>query len=318
MATQWLRRACLLAAGTSMLVLASCGGGTVVSQLAPTRIVAFGDGMADLGQNVSGRRFTVNDGSVNNWTQQVAGAFNVSLAPAKSGGTSFATGNARVDDTPGAGGDTTAPSLAQQITDFRAVSSFAPNDIVLVSAGTSDVIVQAQAAIAGAQTREQMLAAVGRAGTQLGAQVRRIVDGGATHVAVAGSYNLGRSAWAKQTSQQTLLEDASREFNTKFLVSVVDLGEKVLYIDAAQQFNIYEGNPGSFSLTDVTNPVCTSVDAGEGIGTGTGQVDSSECTTATVSSANYDAFMFADRVYPTPRIHRLFGEHAAGRIRERW
>ncbi|HEX7888838.1 MAG TPA: SGNH/GDSL hydrolase family protein [Ramlibacter sp.] len=318
MATQWLRRACLLAAGASMLVLASCGGGTVVSQLAPTRIVAFGDGMADLGQNASGQRFTVNDGSVNNWTQHVAVRFGVALGPAKGGGTSYAMGNARVTGTPGAGGDAAALPVAQQIDAFRAVSSFGPNDLVLVSAGTSDVIVQAQAAITGTQTREQMLLAVGQAGTQLGAQVRRLVDAGAAHVVVAGSYNLARSAWAKQTGQQSLLEAASLEFNTKFLVSVVDLGARVLYLDAAQQFNLYESNPASFNLTDATNPVCNSVDAGEGIGTGVGQVDSSECTTATLTSTSYDSFLFADRVYPTPRGHRLFGEHAAGRIRERW
>jgi phospholipase/lecithinase/hemolysin len=320
MATQWLRRAWLLAAGASMLVLASCGGGSVVSQLSPTRIIAFGDASADIGQNTSagGQRFTVNDGSVNNWTQQVAVSFGLAIAPARTGGTSYATGNARITGTPGAGGDTLATPVSQQIDQFLAASSFGANDLVLVSAGNSDVIVQAQAAITGAQTQAQMLTAVGQAGTDLGNQVRRIVNAGASHVVVAGSYNLGRSPWAKQTGQAGLLEAASLEFNNKFLLAVVDLGDRVLYVDAAQQFNLYESNPAAYALNNVTDPVCTSVDAGEGIGTGSGQVDSSECNTGTVSSVNYDTFLYADRVYPTPRPQRLFGEHAFGRIRDRW
>src|SRR5687768_12283282 len=107
MATQWLRRVWLLAAGASVLLLAACGG-EVESQLAPTRVIVFGDAMADVGQNATGRRYTVNDGSVNNWTHYLAQAYGQSLTPARSGGSSYATGNARVAAKPGAGGDATA------------------------------------------------------------------------------------------------------------------------------------------------------------------------------------------------------------------
>lgn len=315
MATQWLRRAWLLAASASFL-LAACGGGTE-SQFAPNRVVAFGDGMTDIGQNASGRRYTVNDGSVNNWTLRVADLYRVSLAPARNGGLSYATGNARVQAKPGAGGDTAAPTLAEQIDSFLAGNRFTGSDLVLVGAGTSDLIVQARAAIEGTQTRAQMLTAVGQAGTALGAQVRRIVQAGATHVVVVGPYNLGRSAWAKQTGQATLLQDASVEFNDRFKLAAADLGATVLYVDAAQQFNLYESNPGGYGLGNVSDPVCTSVDPGEGIGTGTGQVDSSDCTSGTVR-ADPAGYLFADRVYPTPVVHRIFGDFAHSRIRDRW
>lgn len=318
MATQWLRRAWLAAASASVLLLAACGGGDVESELKPSRIIAFGDAMADVGQNASGRRYTVNDGDVNNWTQYVANAYGSSVAPVRTGGLSYATGNARVAARPGAGGDNTAPTVTEQIDAFLAANSFGTSDLVLVSAGTSDVIVQVRAVLDSAQSQSQMLDALNQAGRDLGAQVRRLVNAGARHVVVAGPYNLGRSPWAKQTGQASLMEAASSKFNTGFLLAVVDLGERVLYVDAAQQFNVYEANPGNHSIANDDDPVCTSVDAGEGIGTGTGQVNSLNCTTATVGGNDYTTFLFADRVYPTPRGHRLFGEHAYDRLRQRW
>jgi outer membrane lipase/esterase len=314
MATQWLRRAWLLAASASALLLAACGGGSIDSQLSPSRIVAFGDGMADLGQ--AGARYTVNDGSVNNWTLYLANSFGMSLAASGAGGQSYATGNARVTAKPDAAGSSSTPTVTEQIDTFLAASKPAANDLILVNGGTSDVIVQGQAVITGAQTQEQMLANVGQAGRELAAQVRRLVNAGAEHVVVVGPYNLGRSPWASQVSQGALLETASGRFNEQLLVSLVDLGAKVLYVDAALYFNLLTASSGEIS--NKVTPVCNSVDSGAGIGTGTGQVNSLLCTTGTLVDTNYAAYVFADRVYPTPRAHQLFGEYARSRIRERW
>jgi phospholipase/lecithinase/hemolysin len=318
MATQWLRRGWLLAACASALVLAACGGGSIVSQLSPKRIVAFGDAMGDLGQNGAGR-YTVNDGTLNNWTAFVASGFGVALTPTSAGGTSYAIGNARVTATTDAAGNTGTPSVEQQITTFLGTNPTPDeNDLILLSAGTSDVIVQAQAALAGTQTRDQMVAATGQAGRELAAQVRRLTDRGFKHVVVVGPYNLGRSPWAVALNQAALLEAASSRFNDQLLVSLVDLGAKVLYVDAALQFNLYTANPGSYDLKNASTPVCTSVDSGAGIGTGAGQVNSRLCTISTLAAGNYAEFLFADRVYPTPRGHQLFGDYALSRIKERW
>jgi phospholipase/lecithinase/hemolysin len=163
-----------------------------------------------------------------------------------------------------------------------------------------------------------MLANLGVAGRELATQVRRLTDKGYSHVVVVGTYNLGRSPWAIGLEQSSLLEAASSRFNDQLLVSMVDLGAKVLYVDAALQFNLYTANAGSYTLSNVTTPVCTSIDPGPGIGTGAGQIDSSECTTSTVASSNYGQYLFADRVYPTPRGHQLFGDNVQARIRERF
>jgi outer membrane lipase/esterase len=93
----------------------------------------------------------------------------------------------------------------------------------------------------------------------------------------------------------------------------------VLYLDAALLFNLMTSNPSSFDLSNVTEAVCTSIDPGPGIGTGAGQPNSALCTPATLlPGADYNRYVFADRVYPTPLAHRKFGEFAFARIRDRF
>lgn len=323
MARQWLRRALLGAAAASALVLAACGGGEIESQLQPTRVIAFGDATADVGQTSSSAataaRFTINDSTVNVWAQQVAWRFGVDLTPAVAGGNGYATGNARVALKPDAAGNAATPTVAEQIDVFLATKSFTANDLVLVGAGTSDVIANASAYIAGTLTSDQMLANVGQAGRDLGAQVRRLVNSGARQVAVVGPYNLSKSPWALQTNQGTALGNATAKFNEEFLVSVVDLGANVLYVDAAFYFNLVTAVPSAYGYDNGTTPACTSVDPGAGIGTGTGQVSSKLCTNSTlVSGINPLLYLFADRVYMTPTANRAFGDWAYEKIHERW
>lgn len=317
MSCVWMRRALLAMAGACALVLAACGSGTIESQLRPSRIVSFGDGFADLGQ--TGSRYTVNDGGLDIWTQQVALSFGLELAPAAGGGTSFATGNARVLRKPDAAGNGATPTVAEQIDAFLARGPIGANDLLLVNAGTADVIAEVASLTSGAQTRDQMVAQLGQAGRDLAAQVRRLVDAGAPHVVVVGAYDLGRSPWAHRTAQEQLLADASGRFNAQALVSMVDLGQHVLYVDAPLVFNLMVAEPGAYSMKNSTDPVCTSVDPGAGIGIGAGQLNSARCTTATLlSGADYSQYVFADLVYPTPSAHRHFGEYAYSRIRQRW
>jgi phospholipase/lecithinase/hemolysin len=102
-------------------------------------------------------------------------------------------------------------------------------------------------------------------------------------------------------------------------VGLVDYGGSALYIDSALYFNLSTSSPASYGITDVTHEVCTSVDPGAGIGTGTGQVNSNLCTTATLLPvADASTYMFADRIYPTPKGQQLFGDYAVTRIHDRW
>lgn len=318
MAGNWLRRSLLLAAGAATLALAGCGSGSIESEFVPTRIVAFGDSFADLGQ--SGTRYTLKDGINDIWTQQVAASYGRTLTTASAGGFSYATANARVAVKPDAVGNAATPTVEDQITTFLARNTLSASaDLVLLSAGTADIVAEIAKVNAGTQTSDAAIANIRAAGRALGAQVRRLVTAGAQHVAVAGVYDLGKSPWALQTGQASLLNAAASKFNEDLLVSLVDLGASVLYVDTALHFNLEIASPESYSLNNATDIACTSVDPGVGIGTGTGQVSSGLCTTSTVlAGINPVTYLFADRLYPTAQGHRLFGDYAYSRLRLRW
>jgi outer membrane lipase/esterase len=320
MASQWLRCGRWLGACLAATFLAACGSSTIESQLKPQRMIVFGDAMADAGQN--GSRYTINDGTVNIWPQVVSTSLLLDTKPSSTGGLNYATGNARVLNKPDAAGRTATFTVKEQIDAFLAADTFGANDLVLVNAGTSDLIVQGMALVAGAQDRAQMVANASQTGRDLAAQVRRIVEAGGKHVVVVGPYNLSRSPWGQQVvALQEPLSEAAGRFNEQLLVSMVDLGANVLYIDVAFYFNLLTGSPASYALSNVTVPICTSGDPGPGIGTGAGHVNSNLCTTTQLSSdpaQTADVSLFADRIYPTPRGHRLFGDYAYTRIRERW
>ena len=89
------RRGFLMLAGAGAAVaLAGCGSGSVVSAIKPKRFYVVGDGFSDVGQ--TGAVATVNDGSLI-WIQQLAARYDLTVAPAASGGTGYAQVYARID-----------------------------------------------------------------------------------------------------------------------------------------------------------------------------------------------------------------------------
>ncbi len=317
MAANWMRRTVVVAACASAALLAACGSSTIESGLTPERFIAFGDAFSDVGQK--GASYTVNDGSISNWTQQIASRYGKTIAPAASGGLSYAAGNARISAKPDVAGDATTLTITEQIDRFLASGSFGDNDVVFVNAGPSEVIAGMAAVRAGTLTPADMVAEARKAGQELAAQVRRLVTAGAKQVVVTGTYDLGKTPWATAINEVALLSDASSRFNEDLLVNMVDLGANVLYIDTAYYVNLYVDFPDSYGFENSTGPVCTSVDTGNGIGIGTGQVNSALCNTSTLlPGANHNRYVFADAVYMTPSAHRQLGDYAYDRLRYRW
>ncbi len=312
----------ILLAGAAALVLASCGGGSsVVSDFHPTRLVVFGDAMADLklGASPSGSgRYTVNgDNTVNNWVLQLASYY--SLTPASAN--VKAEAHARVaTSTDAAGGSAT--TVRAQVTSFLGASTLSANDLVVVSAGTSDLISEGYSAITANTTAAENTAAsnVRQAARDLATDIRRLVSNGARRVLVLSPYNLGKTPWATAVSKTTLLENLSREFYDELVVQIADLNENVLVVDARLQMNSLVAST-SYNATTLA---CTTATTGsaQGIGTGLLQVDSSLCSAAVsgnlAGSYNASTFLFADRVYPTPLAHRSLGDYARDKLRTRW
>lgn len=317
MAANWMRRSLMVAACASAALLAACGSSTTESAISPQRMIAFGDGMSDVGQK--GTRYTVNDGSVNNWTLQVASGYGKTLTASSAGVKSYAAGNARIVAKPDAAGSNTTLTVKEQIDSFLASNTFTGDDLVMINGGISDVIANMAAVNAGTMTTEQMITASRQAGTDFAAQIRRLVNAGAKYVVVAGTYDLSKTPWATDIGRTTVLNSASSAFNEGLLVGIVDLGANVLYVDLAYYVNLYTSSPSAYGFENATKAVCTSVDATDGIGIGAGKVNSALCTTSTLlASANQDKYAFADSVYLTPSAQRQFGTYAYDRLRSRW
>ena len=294
------RRAFLALACAPAALLAACGSSTIESALKPSRLLSVGDSFSDLGQGSSLKRYTVNDSSVNIWTDQVAASYSLPLVAKVSGGWSYAQGGARVSSA-----DTTdgVPSIEAQITSLLADTTFGTNDVVLVNAGLDEVVAQVTALGISTQTTTNVKAA----GTALGTQVKRLVAAGAKYVVVVGLYNLGHSPWAVTLAQTSALTTLSNQFNEAFLVSTVDLGAHMLYVeDVAYYLNLVYNSPGSYSLSNVTSKACTTTDA-------------STCTTSTIASGlDITTTVFADAVHLTPIVNRLVGSYAYTKLIGRW
>lgn len=319
MTQSFLRRTLAAATACAALVLLSaCGSSSTESAFTPERVVSFGDAFSDLGQ--TGGKYTVNDGNVSHWLDQVSQRFERPIAATAAGGLGYGTASARVTRKPDPAGSDTVPTVTEQIDRFLATQTVNGNDLVILGGGIADIVAEEKALLAGSQTEAQMMENLGQAGRELAAQARRLVAAGVRHVVVVGALNVGFTPWAGEEGPRTRrLTDASLTFNEQFLVAAVDLGANVLYVDALYYFNLLSTEPGDFDLSNAAVPVCTSVDPGPGIGIGDGQVNSSLCNTSTLlAGVDYNRYAYADALYPAPRAHRLFGDYAYDRIRNRW
>jgi outer membrane lipase/esterase len=300
-----------IAAVAATALLAGCGSGSVFSSLTPARMVVMGDGLADQGQ-ISGTRYTVNDDSVNTWVQQVATGYGITLTAQVTGGQNWARGNARIALKPDAAGSAATLTLTEQIDAFLAANTIGKDDVIILDAGLSDLVVQADAFKAG-MSEAQVLANVAEAGKALAAQARRLVAAGGTHVVVAGAYNLGKSPYATNQGTSALLQNASLKYNEALLVAMVDLGANVLYLDAAFQYNLLINQPGSNGFTISAVAACSAA------GVVTPVTTASACSPATLGPAiAYDSYVFADDRYFSPAAQRSFGNYAYSKMKTRW
>jgi outer membrane lipase/esterase len=293
----WLKRGVMVTMAGAALVLAACGGGSkTVSALAPDRVIVFGDATADVGQN-AGKVYSVNDGSNTPWVKAVAVSYGNTLTASVTGGQGWAVGGARVA--------TAGPALSvvQQIDAFFAAgNAIGSNDLIIVSAGLTDVTAQADAVALGTIDSATGINNVKAAAVALGGQVRRLKDSGAKYISTVGVYSLSTSPYATATlpSKASFLASAASEFNKAYQIEMVQLGSVVLYTAPTW--------PSGFS--DYTNPVCTTASV-------------LDCTTSTIigtipAGLTYNSYAFADDRHLTPAGHAGFASTVLSALRARF
>ena len=386
-----------LIAGT--LSLWGCGSASTYDPITPTRIVAFGDGLLDVGQagrtvtvkNSSGTdvtfpyRFTINTGAATNtsstFIESLAGYFGfgsviyptTTTALPSTGAYSYGefgalvSGAAGTKDARGCIKDTAstttttaycAYNLQAQIDLFLAKATPTSNDLFVISIGTGDIMATGiqgttttpyvgfdtlQTSLGGPLTATQINARMQTAAEALAVQIKRLTDAGAKYVLVIGPPNVGRSPWAAETGNATLLQNLS--YNTGSGVTSMGseglariqatFGNKtnnsVLFVEISGLVNtLTDGTNTTFanrssaicaSTTSITvggvttTISSTTTDTAQSNGTGTGRLTAALCTVDTLGGNNPGTFVYADGVNFTPTMQGQFFSQALSRMR---
>ena len=386
-----------LIAGT--LSLWGCGSASTYDPITPTRIVAFGDGLLDVGQagrtvtvkNSSGTdvtfpyRFTINTGTTTNtsstFIESLAGYFGfgsviyptTTTALPSTGAYSYGefgalvSGAAGTKDARGCIKDTAstttttaycAYNLQAQIDLFLAKATPTSNDLFVISIGTGDIMATGiqgttttpyvgfdtlQTSLGGPLTATQINARMQTAAEALAVQIKRLTDAGAKYVLVIGPPNVGRSPWAAETGNATLLQNLS--YNTGSGVTSMGseglariqatFGNKtnnsVLFVEISGLVNtLTDGTNTTFanrssaicaSTTSITvggvttTISSTTTDTAQSNGTGTGRLTAALCTVNTLGGNNPGTFVYADGGNFTPTMQGQFFSQALSRMR---
>ncbi len=328
-------KVCAAISAVLIFLLAACGGGGTSSgsggsgAATPTggvhlQIVSFGDSLSDVGtfapiaSAVGGGRFTTNPGQV--WTQDVAQYYGDTLSAAftidithklsAQSGFGYAEGGATVatpanlyDFLTDVIGNIEMP-VNQQVSSYLAAhGSFNSNQLVLVWAGSNDVL-RAGALPPAAQT-------VQTAATTLAQVVGQIVQNSATHVVVINVPNVGLSPKGIASSDGGAnLTQLSQIFNDSLNAALQANGlqGKVIQIDSYTWVNQIIANfqANGFVVSN-TSVACDPAK--------TPHATALLCSPATYVTANADqTYMFADDLHPTTRLHALFAQFVEQQI----
>ncbi|MGF6604485.1 phospholipase/lecithinase/hemolysin [Paraburkholderia sp. GAS448] len=287
------------------------------------QVVSFGDSLSDVGtyapiaKAVGGGRFTTNPGQV--WSQDVAQYYGDTLSAAftidtthklsAQSGLGYAEGGATVA-TPASLYDFLADVIGnvempvnQQVSSYLAAhGSFNSNQLVLVWAGSNDVL-RAGSLPAAAPT-------VQTAATTLAQIVGQIAQNGATHVVVVNVPNIGLSPKGIASPDGGAnLTQLSQIFNDSLNAALQANGlqGKVIQIDSYtwvdQILANFQANGFAVSNIGACDPAKTPDDT------------ALLCSPTTYVTANADqTYVFADDLHPTTRLHALFAQFVEQQI----
>jgi phospholipase/lecithinase/hemolysin len=246
----------------------------------------------------------------------------------------YAQGGARVLNPVGIGNAQTGSPLgaltvpvANQIGNHLAVSDgrFRGDEIVFVTAGGNEVLIELAALAAGAAAAgqsagpeaaaaylvtnaPQSIASLARAADDLASLVRtRIVANGANFVVVTNIPDLAATPFGMSEPGpiRQLLTTMVATFNDRLLARLA--GEnKVLYVDLYALVRDEVSNPAAYGLTNSTTPAC-----------GPNALDGSSlvCNGGnTLAGVDVSRYLFADSVHPTPYGYSLAARHIAAQM----
>lgn len=320
------RRIGLALSTACLLLLASCGGGELVSEFRPQRIVAFGDQSSVITQQgaidpptqqpyaASGLKFTVNaldatSGALlcqsnPNWVQYLAQSFGLPFPQCN-------PDNAAAPSVDHAANGAKVADLVTQIDAHLAGDSFGNGDLVTVLVGANDIL--EQYALYPAQGEAALIAELEQRGTQLAQQVVRIGAAGGkvlvTTVTNQGTTPFGiaeRAAHDASDDRAALLGRLTARFNARLRVGLLNAsGRDIGLVLGDEVVQTYINFPELGPFTNVTEAACATA--------------LPDCTTATLvdgaRSTNGATYLWADGHELGAAGHRVLGNAADIRAR---
>ena len=338
------------------ILLVSCGGGgsgEFVLGLDTTRqVVSFGDSLSDVGTYevtgssstgplaYDGGRFTTNPGHV--WTEIVAGRYNDKLTPAvrggfgsppaPAGGLGYAQGGALVasiylQNTTGL----LAKPVAKQLSDYLAShGTFNSGQLILLNAGSNDVLNAVSAACAGDIDAAAVPGLVTQAANDMGDVLDRVIANGGRKIALVNVSDLGTTPFAAGSDADGLSQDllAMAALFNDVLLHRVDSRPRpagLVLIDSYRWSGDMVANYRNNGFKVGNQDVACSTGKIVALGISRGLPDPASvlqqagpallCSAATLTEPNADQnFMFADDVHPSTRLNALFAQYVIQRL----
>ena len=348
----------VLCTAVAAAMLSACGGASstvkpltefVTPSIAGSRVIAFGDAFSDAGQT-GGARYTVNDGGAGGsmtLAERLASNFGFTTmtpvhAGVLSGGAySYAYGGATIT-----GGG--VMSVSAQIDAFvDAGNQLTANDLVIITAGSQDIVKNASDFYASTITSDQAKTNLVTAASTLVTKIKRLTDEAhAKHVLVIAPVNVARTPWGlsqganyqSSSANYTFLERLSvalegdnsmSSFGSQLSLKLgaeyppVSSGLKVLLSDLSSYFNLMTGTAPGGTFTYPTGSLNTYASYITSAGLALTNPDVPACTLAATSSpivtprtttscttgTNYNTSVFADDLNLTPAANRMLADY---------
>jgi outer membrane lipase/esterase len=290
----------------SAALLAACGGGTsTIDAFIPKTIVSFGDETSVLLSD--GRKYSINALTTDKaldcksnpvWVQYLAAQYGLVFAECNP--ENVVDPKAKMRAVVGA----RAADLAGQIDAYVTAGGFGDDAMATVLVGANDVLALYEDFPT--RGRSELLAEARGLGEVVGVQINRLVDRG-VRVIVATvpdqgltPFALAEKAGNADTDRAALLTSLTAEFNAGIRTTFVNDGRFVGLILGDEMVQAMVKSPSSFSLNNVTSPVCTAALPG--------------CSSDTlITSGNATTWLWADNRYLAPNGQQRLGLLAASR-----
>jgi phospholipase/lecithinase/hemolysin len=247
--------------------------------------------------------------------QSLANTLGLSVTSQNRGGTDYATGGARNNEknVSGSGFFINAVPTIKQITHYMNNNTPSSHGLYVISSGGNDVSYAVKQVSGGHMTNAQGQDYVKNAAHLLGAKIKTLQTGGATHIIVANQpKDFGPSTDNTKPYRQL--------YNTTLQNKLNNESVKHAWGDVNGVRHGIIDDPADFGITNVNNatPACTTPNSSTGITTGWAFLCSASSPVSTPTAQNVATTLFADDQHWTSTAQKILGSYYYCLAKHKW